>query len=175
MKGWEIYSWFDTGCSARPQVNSAPNPDSVCFALLPGTNRLKTAPEIKKTPLKRAEFEQKLAALAKGTELFWTVGDVTTSHQFDQPKPTPGDPRREVVKTIERLGLTLSITPVPPNVGTITMAADRGIVLHLRSLPPGPIAETVASYKPTDAKYKEMIDHVGGLAPGETKMLPPWP
>ena len=92
-----------------------------------------------------------------------------------QPKPAPGDPRREVVKTIEKLGLKLSITPVPPNVGTITMADDHGIVLHLRSLPPRPIAETMVSYKPSDAKYKEMIDHVGGLAPGETKMLPPWP
>jgi hypothetical protein len=112
--------------------------------------------------------------MAKGTELFWTVGDVTTSNQFDQPGKAIGDPRRDVVTTIESLGLKVSITPVPPNVGTITMAADRSIALRLRSLPPGPIAETTASYKPGDATYKEMIDHVGGLAPGETKMLPPW-
>jgi hypothetical protein len=175
MKGWELYSWFDLACSAKPQLQSAPNPDSVCYALLPGTNRLKTAPEIKKAPLKRADLEAKLAGLAKGDELFWTVGDVTTSNQFDQPSARSDDPRHELLTVIQRLGLKLAITPVPPNVGTITMAADGTLTLILRSLPPGPIAETVLQYKPGDAKYKETLDHVGGLKPGETKMLPPWP
>jgi hypothetical protein len=175
MKGWEIYSWPDVACSATPQVHSAINPDSVCFALLPGTNRLKTAPEIKKTPLKLADIKQKLASLKRGEEVFWTVGDVTTSNQFDEPSASPVDARRRVVQEIDRLGLKLTIVPPPPNVGTITMFADRSIELRLRSLPPGPIAETLVRYKPGDAKYKESIDHVGGLAPGETKMLPPWP
>jgi hypothetical protein len=175
MKGWEVYSGFDLTCSAKPQLHSAPNADSVCFALLPGTNRLKTAPEVKKAPLRRAEFEHELAALPKGAELSWTVGDVTTSFQFDQPSSRPDDPRGELVKQIARLGLKLAIVPVPPNVGTITMAADGKIDLVLRTLPPGPVGETLLHYAPTDAKYKQMIDHVGGLKPGETKLLPPWP
>src|SRR5438874_13232472 len=80
MKGWELYSWVDPACSAKLQTKSAFNQDSVCFALLPGTNRMKTAPEIKSTPLKLAEVKQKLAALKRGEEVFWTVGEVTTSN-----------------------------------------------------------------------------------------------
>ena len=175
MKGWELYSWQDTACSASPQVHSAINPDSVCFALLPGTNRLKTAAEIKKTPLKLAEIKQKLASLKRGEEVFWTHGEVTTSNQFDQPRSSPTDVRRKLVAEIDKLGLKLTIVPPPPNVGTITMFADKSIELQLRSLPPGPIAEALFRYKPGDPKYKESIDHVGGLKPGETKMLPPWP
>jgi hypothetical protein len=175
MKGWELYSWADPACSAKPQLHSAPNPDAVCYVLLPGTNRLKAAPEIKKAALKRAELDAKLATLAKGEELFWMVGDVTTSNQFDQPSTRPDDPRHELVTAIQRLGLKLTITPVPPNVGTITMAADGTVTLMLRSLPPGPIAETLVKYAPGDAHYKDAVDHVGGLKPGETKMLPPWP
>ena len=172
MKGWEIYSWPDKACAAD---SKHPGPDAVCFALLPGTNRMKSAPEIKKAPLSLAELVKRLGTLTKGEELFWTVGDTPTSNQFDQPTTSPTDPRRKVVDTAAKLELKLSITPVPPNVGTITMAADGSIELHLRSLPPGPIAETVVRYKPGDAKYKDMIAHVGGLAVGDTKMLPPWP
>jgi hypothetical protein len=175
MKGWELYSWPEMACSASLQVHSAPNADSVCFALLPGTNRRKTVAEIKKTPLKLADIKHKLASLKRGEEVFWTLGDVTTSNQFDLPSSVPTDVRRKVVQEIDRLGLKLTIVPPPPNVGTLTMFADRSIELRLRSLPPGPIAETLVRYKPGDAKYKESIDHVGGLAPGETKMLPPWP
>jgi len=175
MKGWELYSWQDMACSASPQVHSAINPDSVCFALLPGTNRLKTAAEIKKAPLKLADIKQKLASLKRGEEVFWTLGEVTTSNQFDQPSSSPIDVRRKLVQEIDKLGLKLTIVPPPPNVGTITMFADRSIELKMRSLPPGPIAEALFRYKPGDAKYKESIDHVGGLKPGETKMLPPWP
>jgi len=29
--------------------------------------------------------------------------------------------------------------------------------------------------RPGDAEYQDIIDHVGGLAAGETKLLPPWP
>ena len=175
MKGWELYSWLDASCSASPRVHAAISADSVCFALLPGTSRMKAAPEIKKARVKLAELEQKLAALERAEQVFWTLGDVTTSNQFDQPSSAPNDVRRSVVEEIGRLGLKLTIVPPPPNVGMIRMFADRTIELRLRSLPPGPIAETLVRYKPGDASYKESIDHVGGLSPNETKMLPPWP
>lgn len=159
MKGWELYSWQGSG--------------DVAFALVPGTNRNKTAIEIKKQALSVDGVKQKLAGLAKGEEVFWQVGEVTTSDQFDLPER--GGVRQQVVDEITRLGLKLEIIPPPPNVGTITMEAGGAIELHLRSLPPGPIAETVERYEPSDPKYAEMLAHVGGLAPGETKMLPPWP
>jgi hypothetical protein len=109
MKGWEVYSWFDLRCSAKPQLHSAPNADSVCFALLPGTNRVKTAAEIKKTPLKLADVKQQIAKLRKGEELFWTTRDLHGSNQFDLPTGSLGDPRKQLVIEIRRLGLKLTI------------------------------------------------------------------
>ena len=158
IKGWEIYSWRSG--------------DAVAFALLPGTNRNKTLAEIQKTPLALAEVKKQLGALKKGEEVFWSVGSWPA---LDLPSSDPKDPRRQVADEIGRLGLKLSIVPVPENVGTITMASDKAIEMRLRSLPPGPIAETVVHYKPGDAKYKETIDHVGGLVMGESKYVPPWP
>jgi hypothetical protein len=161
MKGWEIYSWRMG--------------DGVSFALLPGTNRTKRAAEIKKSPLTFAQVKKQLAKLKTGEEVFWSVGDAPTSNQFDLPPGDATDERRQVAVEIQRLGLKLTILPLPQTIGTITMAHDKSIELRLRSLPPGPIAETLLRYKPGDAEYKEMIDHVGGLAPGETKLVPPWP
>lgn len=107
MKGWEIYSWFDMNCSATPSLQSAPNPDSVCFALLPGTNRLKTADEIRKTPLAIKDLEQRIATLASGDEVFWNAPDTT----FDLPEPARGspDPRNRAVDALNRQGLKLTV------------------------------------------------------------------
>ena len=55
------------------------------------------------------------------------------------------------------------------------MQADGTIVMNLVSLPPGPIAHTTMTVKPTDKVYREILDHIGGLKPGETKSVPPWP
>src|SRR5580765_4052127 len=62
MKGWEIYSWPDKACAADPKH---PGHDAVCFALLPGTNRMKSAPEIKKAPLSLAELVKRLGTLTR--------------------------------------------------------------------------------------------------------------
>ena len=107
MKGWELYSWFDMACSTTPQLHSAPNPDSVCFALLPGTNREKTTEEIKKTPLAWAALEKQLGTLAKGDEVFWRA----PRHPFDHPvagRPTT-DPRTRVAGVAKRFDLKLTI------------------------------------------------------------------
>ena len=150
MKGWEIYSW----------------PGG--FALLPGTNRNKTLTEIKKTPLTLDELKRRLGALKKGEEVFWSVGSWPV---LDLPTSDPKDPRAQVVAEISRLGVKLTIVPVPDNVGIITMASDKSLEMRLR----GEGAETLLRYKPGDAKYKETLDHVRGLTPGEAKYVPPWP
>jgi hypothetical protein len=31
------------------------------------------------------------------------------------------------------------------------------------------------TYPPTHAKYKEVLQHLGGMKPGESKPVPPWP
>jgi hypothetical protein len=103
MKGWELYTWFDLSCSASAQLHSAPNPDSWCAALVVGTNRLKTAGEIKKTPMKWRELATALGGLRAGEPVVW----ITTPGTFDRP----GSPLRDPIDALaKRRGLTL--TPV---------------------------------------------------------------
>ncbi len=63
----------------------------------------------------------------------------------------------------------------PQSIGSAHMLPDGTIVLRLRSLPPGPIAEGRWEVKPGDAQYEEIKRHIGGIAPGEWKPVPPWP
>ncbi len=60
------------------------------------------------------------------------------------------------------------------SIGVATMAADGAITLRIRSLPPGPIGEGTFIYRPGEARYDEVKSHIGGIAPGETKPVPPW-
>ena len=60
------------------------------------------------------------------------------------------------------------------SIGVATMTEDGVITLRLRSLPPGPIAEGTMSYKSGDPQYEEIKEHIGGIAPGETKPVRPW-
>lgn len=112
MKGWEIYSWFDLKCSAKPQLQSAPNRDSVCFALVPGTNRRKTADEIRASPIGIAALEKRIARLAAGDDVFWLApGD-----PFDVPDAKRGaaDPRNRAVTALTRRGVKLVVVGAAP-------------------------------------------------------------
>ena len=68
--------------------------------------------------------------------------------------------------------------PIPcddiDSVGRAKMSADGTITLQLRSLWPNPIAESQLVYAPDDPQYDEITHHLGGIAPGETKPVPPW-
>jgi hypothetical protein len=68
--------------------------------------------------------------------------------------------------------------PIPcddiDSVGRAKMSADGTITLQLRSLWPNPIAETQLVYAPDDPQYEEIKHHLGGIAPGESKPVPPW-
>jgi hypothetical protein len=68
--------------------------------------------------------------------------------------------------------------PIPcediDSVGTAKMSADGTITLQLRSLWPDPVAEAQLVYPPSDPQYEEIKHHLGGLAPGESKPVPPW-
>jgi hypothetical protein len=59
------------------------------------------------------------------------------------------------------------------SVGTARMSANGVITLHLRSLWPEPKAEAELDYAPDDPQYDEIKHHLGGIAPGETKPVPP--
>jgi hypothetical protein len=60
------------------------------------------------------------------------------------------------------------------SIGVATITQDGVIKMQIRSLPPGPIAEGVFQYGPGDPKYGEIKQHLGGIAPGESKPVRPW-
>lgn len=65
MKGWELYSWQ--------------NSNGWYFALVEGTNRLKTFEEISAPAvavLGWTALERKLSRLARGEQIFWSTGRV---------------------------------------------------------------------------------------------------
>jgi hypothetical protein len=62
------------------------------------------------------------------------------------------------------------------SIGSATMQADGTIVLMLRAEGEGGmIGDAMFSYPPDHAEYQSVLDHLCGLAPGQTKPVPPWP
>ncbi len=70
-----------------------------------------------------------------------------------------------------------SLPPLPDSIGVATMSADGTITLRLRA--ESDDGKTVGDgqliYRPGDPKYGEVLRHLGGLKPGESKSVPPWP
>jgi hypothetical protein len=62
------------------------------------------------------------------------------------------------------------------SIGTATMLRDGTIVLDLRAEagPSGPKGDARLTYPPGHPQYREILEHVGGLHPGETRNVPPW-
>jgi hypothetical protein len=63
----------------------------------------------------------------------------------------------------------------PTSIGVATLNPDGSLTLQLRAEGPGLRGDAQFVYKPGDAMIKTVLDHVGGLAPGESKPVPPWP
>ncbi|MBI4545428.1 MAG: hypothetical protein HY703_09545 [Gemmatimonadetes bacterium] len=63
-----------------------------------------------------------------------------------------------------------------PSIGVATMAEDGTIVLELRAEAPGGVSgHGRLVYPPTHKDYQQILKHLGGLRPGESKPVPPWP
>jgi hypothetical protein len=61
-------------------------------------------------------------------------------------------------------------------IGVATMKPDGTILLQLRAEGPGGIrGDALRVYPPTHPRYEKVLKHLGGLAPGESKPVPPWP
>ena len=75
----------------------------------------------------------------------------------DDIKPSPSDAR-----------------PSMPFTGTATMQDDRSLVLHLRLTSDGKEIDDTLAYKTTDRGYDDVLRHLGGLRPGDTKSFRPW-
>lgn len=62
-----------------------------------------------------------------------------------------------------------------PSVGMAHMLENGTILVGVR----GPESDSpllgVLMVEPGDTTYQPLLDHVGGLKPGETKLIPPWP
>jgi hypothetical protein len=61
------------------------------------------------------------------------------------------------------------------SIGTATMDPDGTIVLMLRATAPGITGDARITYPPSHAEYQNVLKHLGGLKPGESKSVPPWP
>lgn len=54
------------------------------------------------------------------------------------------------------------------------MKPDGTIVLRLRAEGSHTIGDGTVEYAPNNPHYQEVLQHLGGLHPGETKSVPPW-
>jgi hypothetical protein len=64
--------------------------------------------------------------------------------------------------------------PSMPYVGTAAMLDDGTISLHLRLTSDGRAINDTLVYKVSDHAYDNILRHLGGLHPGETKDFRPW-
>lgn len=64
--------------------------------------------------------------------------------------------------------------PSMPFFGTATMAYDDTLSIKLRSTADGKPADDTLIFKRGDRGYDNVLRHLGGLSPGETKPMRPW-
>jgi hypothetical protein len=82
-------------------------------------------------------------------------------------------PRIEVVPT--RPVSEPEVTEPAESIGVAIMRGDGTIVLELRAEGGGAIGDGMVEYPPSDPQYQYVLDHLGGLRPGEEKPVPPFP
>lgn len=64
----------------------------------------------------------------------------------------------------------------PRSIGSATMTADGTIKLMLRAeSASGAVGDALIVYPRGHAKYDYVLKHLGGLKPGESKPVPPFP
>jgi hypothetical protein len=64
---------------------------------------------------------------------------------------------------------------LPESIGTATMDDGGTLYLFLRAEDPGgAVGDAMFEFPPDHAKYSSMIEHLGGIQPGEEKLVPPW-
>jgi hypothetical protein len=63
----------------------------------------------------------------------------------------------------------------PDSIGMATLQPDGRLELTLRAEGPGGlVGDARVVYRPGDANYAQVLQHVGGLSPGESKPVPPF-
>ena len=84
-----------------------------------------------------------------------------------EPDPGGGDP--DVQETEPE------VTQQQGSIGVATMREDGTIVLQLRAEGPGVVGDGTLEYPQSHEQYRYVLDHLGGLRPGEQKPVPPFP
>ena len=64
--------------------------------------------------------------------------------------------------------------PSMPYTGTAAMLDDGTVSLHLRQTSDGKAVNDTLVYKVGDHAYDNVVRHLGGLRPGETREFGPW-
>ena len=59
-------------------------------------------------------------------------------------------------------------------IGDASMLEDGTIVINMRRTADGIDVSGVITYKVADPHYQEVLDHLGGMTPGEVKLVPAW-
>ena len=90
--------------------------------------------------------------------VFDAIGALAVSCSHGQPQPARKDSE-----------------PQPDSIGAATMKPDGTIILRLRAEGSHTIGDGTVEYAPNNPHYQEVLQHLGGLHPGETKSVPPWP
>lgn len=77
---------------------------------------------------------------------------------------------------VEETKPTVEANEMPKSIGIASMDADGTVVLQLRAEGPGgAVGDALVRYPKSHAKYESVLEHLGGLRPGEKKPVPPWP
>jgi hypothetical protein len=80
--------------------------------------------------------------------------------------PCPGKQKDKNMPTTKQL-----VEPI----GSAKMLPDRTLVLSLRAETDGSIGHAEFKYYIEDPRYAEILRHIGGLEPGEEKVVLPFP
>ena len=80
------------------------------------------------------------------------------------------------VRVLGPAGVHRAAAAEAASIGAATMRPDGTIELRLRATGPGGlVGDGFFTYPPSDPQYAEVLRHLGGLRPGESKSVPPWP
>src|SRR5262249_17321006 len=95
------------------------------------------------------------------TPIFMGIGRRT--RRAPRPIPTRSTLREDIMDATE-------------TIGTARMNDDRTIQLRLRTLTGEALhGEAQLEYGSDHPQYQAILDHLGGLDPGQTKLVAPWP
>ena len=93
-----------------------------------------------------------------------------------QPNPTRGSAATSQSAANATANKQPGKAPLPRSIGSATMKKDGTILLQLRATGEGGVVgDALFTYKKGHHRYQKIIERVGGLEPGQSKPVPPWP